>query len=97
MTLAAVAIEFSVPELCRQAKTTQRQSQLCYARQVAMYLLHTIFELNMTRTAELIGRDRSTVYHACRVLEDGRDDPVLNEKINRLEAFLARANDLQVT
>lgn len=94
LTFAAVAMEFSVPELCR-AEHSLRKGQICYVRQIAMYLLHTIFELNMTRTAELVSRDRSTVSHACRVVEEGRDDPVLNAKISRLETFLSRACDLQ--
>ncbi len=44
------------------------------ARQVAMYLSHVVFGLSFNRIGICFGRDRTTVRHACRLVEDGRDD-----------------------
>lgn len=44
------------------------------ARQVAMYLAHVVFGLSFNRVGICFGRDRTTVRHACRLVEDGRDD-----------------------
>jgi chromosomal replication initiation ATPase DnaA len=44
------------------------------ARQVAMYLAHVVFGLSFSRVGICFGRDRTTVRHACRLVEDGRDD-----------------------
>ncbi|MEL6258104.1 MAG: helix-turn-helix domain-containing protein [Pseudomonadota bacterium] len=45
-----------------------------FARQVAMYITHTSFGLSLARVAIAFGRDRSTVAHACHLIEDRRDD-----------------------
>ena len=93
LTVAAVALEFGVPELNLVAEKRRGNTQHCFARQVAMYLLHVTFNINLTRTAQLFYKDRSTVSHACHVVEDSRDDPVFEQKLQRLEAFFAQAPD----
>lgn len=50
-----------------------------------MYLMHCIFGTTKTRIAEVFGRHFSTVSHACKVIEDQRDDPVLDQKLIGLE------------
>jgi len=62
-----------------------------FARQVAMYLCHTGFELSLARVAAAFGRDRSTVAHACHAIEDRRDEPHFDLWIGALEAMLKRA------
>lgn len=93
LTVAAVALEFGVPELNLQARL-KGSSEICFARQVSMYLLHIIFNINLTRTAQLFSRDRSTVSHACHVVEDSRDDAIFNSKLERLENFLSQAPNI---
>lgn len=44
------------------------------ARQLAMYLCHTFLGLSLTEVGQFFGRDRTTVAHACRQVEDGRDE-----------------------
>lgn len=44
------------------------------ARQLAMYLAHVVFGLSLSRVGICFGRDRTTVRHACRLVEDERDD-----------------------
>ena len=43
-------------------------------RQVAMYVCHVAYSMPMGEVAEAFGRDRTTVGHACRMVEDRRDD-----------------------
>jgi chromosomal replication initiation ATPase DnaA len=90
LTIAAAAMEFGVPSL-DLGHPNDRSPLTDFARQVAMYLTYCTFNLNHTRIGELFGRDRSTVSHAIRVVEDGRTDPLLDAKIDRLESWLGMA------
>lgn len=58
------------------------------ARQTAMYLAHVAFGLSLTRVGICFGRDRTTVRHACALIEDRRDDPRLECGLTALEAGL---------
>jgi len=71
LTVAAVALEFGISNLSLQLDNSCREPRRCFARQVAMYLFHTIYQVNLTRTAQLF-------------------DPVFEQKISRLEHFLAQ-------
>jgi Bacterial dnaA protein helix-turn-helix len=59
------------------------------ARQIAMYLLHTSLSASYGEVARAFGRDRTTVSHACRLIEDTRDDPRHDALLCRLETVLA--------
>lgn len=59
------------------------------ARQVAMYLCHVGFSLSFEAIGRVFGRDRTTVAHACRVIEDRRDDIWFDCRIAALELALA--------
>lgn len=61
------------------------------ARQLAMYLAHVAFEMSYARVAIAFGRDRSTVAHACRTIEDRRDDPAFDSHVDTLESMLRDA------
>lgn len=58
------------------------------SRQITMYLLHTSLSLSYTEIAEALFRDRTTVSHACRLIEDGRDNGALNAMLCELEGIL---------
>lgn len=66
-------------------------AQVAFARQVAAYLCHTAFEWSLSRVAMVFGRDRSTVAHACHVIEDRRDEPQFDLWISALETSLREA------
>jgi chromosomal replication initiation ATPase DnaA len=53
-----------------------------------MYLAHVVFGLSYTRVGICFGRDRTTVRHACALIEDRRDDPALELALAALEAGL---------
>ncbi len=67
------------------------QPHAAAARQVAMYLLNTVFEMSLTQVAISIGRDRSTVAHGLRVVEDRREDPRFDAWLQQLEDALRAA------
>lgn len=64
---------------------------IAFARQVAMYLAHTVFEMSINRVAMAFGRDRSTIAHACHRIEDRRDDAAFDSWIEDLEATMRAA------
>jgi Bacterial dnaA protein helix-turn-helix len=55
------------------------------ARQVAMYVIHISCGINLTDVGSIFGRDRTTVAHACALVEDRRDDPVFDRVLELLE------------
>ena len=58
------------------------------ARQTAMYLAHVHLGLSLQRVGTHFGRDRTTVAHACRRVEDRRDKPGFERVLVQLEAAL---------
>ncbi|WP_250958450.1 helix-turn-helix domain-containing protein [Rhizobium sp. CG5] len=75
-----------------------RRRTACHVRQIAMYLCHVVLQLSLSEIGLAFGRDRSTVGHACAVVEDRRDNPAMDELLSALErvtvAFLkARAGE----
>jgi hypothetical protein len=58
---------------------------VAFARQVSMYLAHVGCGLSLTDVGILFARDRSTVAHACCVVEDRRDDPEFDSRLDHLE------------
>jgi chromosomal replication initiation ATPase DnaA len=53
-----------------------------------MYLAHTAAGLPLTKVAEYFGRDRTTAAHACRLIEDRRDDRKFDAELAELEDLL---------
>ncbi len=93
LTVAAVSLEFGTPELSLDLRR-KGTKQIAFSRQVAMYLLQTVFDMTISRTAELFSRDRSTVTHALKVIEDSREDEVFNRKLIKVEDFLLTSSSL---
>lgn len=67
-------------------------------RQVAMYVAHVVLRLTMIEVGQGFGRDRTTVLHACRIVEDMRDDKDFDEVVSVVErvagaAFRSRSGD----
>lgn len=88
----AVAAVFEVD--IRELQTVTRGSpRTAFARQVAMYLAHVVCGLSLTEVGTLFARDRTTVAHACSVVEDRRDDPELDGRLEHLERAVASLSD----
>lgn len=87
--VAIVAAEFRLP-LAHILSPTRGSRRAAKARQVAMYLAH-VGGLSLTDVGVLFGRDRTTVAHACGIVEDGRDRVVYDRRIERLECRVAQS------
>ncbi len=83
---AAAAFGVAAKELRRRSR---RCAQAAFARQSAMYLAHVVLGLNYREVGELFRRDRTTAAYACRLVEDRRDDPEIDIRLDMLEGFCA--------
>lgn len=80
------AFEVQLSEL---RSTSRGCAKVAFARQIAMYLTHVCCGISLTGVGRLYHRDRTTVAHACGVVEDKRDDPKFDRIINVLEAVVS--------
>jgi hypothetical protein len=62
-----------------------RRRSAGHVRQVAMYVCHIAYSMPMGEVAAAFGRDRSTVGHACRMVEDRRDDAAYDGFVTIIE------------
>ncbi len=72
-------------EAVRLQHPTRGPARVAFARQVAMYLAHVGCELSLTAVGRMFERDRSTVAHACRRIEDKREQPQFNRAVGMME------------
>jgi len=79
--LAAAHYEVTLREIAAHV----RSPRVTRARHVAMYLAHVIFGLSFGAVAAGFGRDRKTVMHAVRLIEDARDNPTFDAALANLE------------
>jgi chromosomal replication initiation ATPase DnaA len=85
-----VAGQFQL-DLAEVKSATRGAPRAAYARQVAMYLAHVGFALSFETIGRVFNRDRTTVAHACRVVEDSRDDAGLDRRLAALEQICGAA------
>ena len=81
----ATAAAFGVPVAELRARS-RRSAEVAFARQSAMYLAHVVLGLTYDAVGLAFNRDRTTAAHACRMVEDRRDDPVIDRMLQMLEA-----------
>ncbi|WP_105423642.1 helix-turn-helix domain-containing protein [Neorhizobium sp. T25_27] len=65
-----------------------RRRLSCHVRQIAMYVCHVALQISMSDIGEAFGRDRTTVGHACHVVEDRRDDLAFDEFVSAVERIV---------
>ncbi|WP_102957748.1 helix-turn-helix domain-containing protein [Mangrovicella endophytica] len=80
--IASAVFDIAVSDIDRQNRA---QAPICHARHVAMYLAHVVLQMPLTVIAAEFGRDRTSVAHAVRRIEDQRDDPDFDALLTRLE------------
>lgn len=85
---ATIAAVFNVTPDALRAPTRSR-AEVAFARQVAMYVMHVVFGWSLTSVGRRFGRDRTTAGHACRRIEDQRDDPVFDTTLSAIERAAA--------
>ena len=71
-----------VGQICGAERGSARVSR---ARQIAMYLAHVVLGLTLTEVGRIFHRDRTTVRHACALVEDRRDNAAFDQCIDLLE------------
>jgi hypothetical protein len=65
-----------------------RRRFACHVRQIAMYVCHVTLQISMSDIGLSFGRDRTTVGHACHVVEDRRDDPAFDDFLAAVERMV---------
>lgn len=85
----SIAVVFDI-EAGDLRSPTRGTAQTAFARQVAMYLAHVACGLSFTDIGRIFARDRTTVRHACGLIEDRRDDARVDRTLDLLEAVVGR-------
>ena len=86
---AVVAHAFDLT-VCDLRGASRGEAPIAFARQVAMYVAHVWLALSLSEVGRRFERDRTTVAHACRVVEERRDDP----RVDRLVSAIESSTDL---
>ncbi|MEF2071863.1 helix-turn-helix domain-containing protein [Consotaella aegiceratis] len=89
--IAGAMMDVPVADIARPQRS---KAGICEARHVAMYLAHVIFQLSLTAIAVDFGRDRTSVAHAVRRIEDQRDDDAFDRLLCRLERLATSCDEL---
>jgi chromosomal replication initiation ATPase DnaA len=84
VSVAVVSQVFAVPP-ADLLRTTRGRAGVALARQIAMYLAHVVGGQTLTDIGAHFRRDRTTVAHACRLIEARRDDPSFDRVVELLE------------
>jgi chromosomal replication initiation ATPase DnaA len=71
---------------------TRGRANVALARQVAMYVAHVGYGLSLTEVGEVFERDRTTVSHACAVVEQRREEKTFDEAIVLIENITRAIN-----
>jgi chromosomal replication initiation ATPase DnaA len=87
LDIASALFSVSGKELRRPGRTGMGVSRV---RQIAMYVAHVGLGLSMSEVGRGFGRDRTTVLHACHLVEDLRDDADFDRMVTITER-VARA------
>lgn len=84
--MAAVVLGEDPTDFTRSA--TARRRSAVHQRQIAMYVTHVVLSMSLTDIGIAYGRDRTTVGHACHVVEDRRDDPAYDRFVTAIERLV---------
>lgn len=71
---------------------TRGRSDVALARQIGMYLARVTLGMTLADAGLLFFRDRTTAAHACRVVEDLRDDIQFDTLLDTMEAFVLHSD-----
>lgn len=91
LAIVSSTLKVSISDIKR---TNRGKANISVARQVVMYLLHTSMSCSYCEVASFLSRDRTTVSHGCRLIEDMRDDESFDKVITDMEYFALAAMNL---
>jgi len=83
--VAAYAYGLALSDFQQRSRVADR------ARQVGMYLAHVSLRLGLREVGRGFGRDHKAVAHACRRIEEAREDPAFDRTVEWLETLTRRA------
>lgn len=63
-------------------------NQVARIRQFGMYIAHTMFGLSMAEVAHAFSRERTTVKHACHLIEDMRENAGFDREVSAFEYLI---------
>ena len=76
----------------RELRKAQRTSApVTRVRQIAMYVAHVVLQFTQGEIGRAFGRDRTTVVHACHLIEDMRDDAEFDPLVLVVERIASAA------
>lgn len=87
MSLLSVFFQVSLNEL---RSTGRENNRIARIRQFGMYIAHTMFGLSMAEVAYAFSRERTTVKHACHLIEDMRENEKFDQNVSDFE-YLVRS------
>lgn len=93
LSAAAVCAATGVPLAALQARPRCRRA-VARARQLAIYLHAVAMGASVSACARLFERDRATIRHAIRQIEDMRENAAFDRAAARLEQALAAQRDM---
>ncbi len=80
-----LALEITAMASDRPLRRRDGRRSTCHVRQIAMYVCHVVLRLSLSDIGAAFGRDRTTVGHACNVVEDRRDDAAFDAFVSVIE------------
>ncbi len=80
-----LALEMTAMASDRPLWRRDSRRSICHVRQIAMYVCHVVLRLSLSDIGAAFGRDRTTVGHACNVVEDRRDDASFDAFVSAIE------------
>ena len=87
--IAAQVYNISVEEM---RKPTRGRPHVARARQIAIHMARSVFALTHKQLAMEFRRDRSTVHHACNLIEGMREESAeFDSTLRWMETLLRRA------
>ncbi|MFN0262849.1 helix-turn-helix domain-containing protein [Tepidamorphus sp. 3E244] len=90
LQVALLVAEVTGTDVCSLYAARRGQAHVSLARQMAMYLTHVVHGHALTSVGEAYGRDRTTVAHACMIVEERRDEAEFDRTISRLENLVEK-------
>jgi hypothetical protein len=97
MTESVLAAAFCV-SISDLRKPSRNYAKAAFTRQIAFYLLHVGFGLDFSTIGRAMGRNRTTIQHACARIEDARDKKAFDQGLEYLErALIALYHSLEHT
>lgn len=86
--IVAALFNVSGKELRRPGRSSTAISRV---RQIGMYVAHVVLRLTMAEVGRGFSRDRTTVQHACHLIEDLREDAEFDRILSLTERVTAAA------